>query len=509
MLTKTKILIFTIVIILISQKNIFSQNKENIKDKYKKFYFENGKISSEGYLIDGKPNAYWKTYYKNGNIKSEGNRKNFMLDSLWNFYFENGKKKLEVNYKNNSKNGIRKIYRENEIIEEYFVDDVKEGISRIFYKNGNIKKIILFKKGLEQGFAKVYSKNGKIIELIKYKNGFVVERQNINRLDKKGNRQGKWINFYKEGEIKDECIFRNNKKNGFFKSFDKNGELKTIKKFKNNIEEKNVSEIVRLETRKEYFEDGKIKAVATYKNNIPEGIRREYNRSGSIERAYIYKKGIIIAEGIIDEDGIKNSLWKEFYINGNIKSEGEYLKDKRIGEWKFFYENGKIEQKGKYNNNGNFLGNWFWYYESGNLLREENYINGKLNGFLTEYCENGDTIINGEYLENLKEGFWTYKIGDYIKKGEYLSGMRNGSWKYYYKNSGVLYFQGKFIDDNPNGKHIYYWENGNKKDEYTYIMGIKQNKSYKFDIDGIPILVISYKNGIEKKYDGIPIKPEL
>ena len=54
------------------------------------FFFENGIVSSEGILKDGKPDGYWKTYYENGTIKSEGNRVNFALDSTWMFYFQDG-----------------------------------------------------------------------------------------------------------------------------------------------------------------------------------------------------------------------------------------------------------------------------------------------------------------------------------------------------------------------------------------------------------------------------------
>ena len=57
---------------------------------YNKFYYDNGKISSEGKMNNGKPDGYWKTYLPNGKMKSEGNRKNFLLDSAWKFYDDNG-----------------------------------------------------------------------------------------------------------------------------------------------------------------------------------------------------------------------------------------------------------------------------------------------------------------------------------------------------------------------------------------------------------------------------------
>ena len=46
---------------------------------YNVFYYENGNISSEGTMRNGKPDGYWKAYYTNNVIKSEGNRKNYFI----------------------------------------------------------------------------------------------------------------------------------------------------------------------------------------------------------------------------------------------------------------------------------------------------------------------------------------------------------------------------------------------------------------------------------------------
>ncbi len=64
-------------------------------------------------------------------------------------------------------------------------------------------------------------------------------------------------------------------------------------------------------------------------------------------------------------------------------------------------------------------------------------------------------------------------------------------------------FQGKFVDGLPNGKHIWYWENGKIKQQGNYVMGRKTGDWKKFDQNGMLIITISYKNGKEVKYDGI------
>src|ERR1700741_1241988 len=90
---------------------LFAQSTQTIlPNGFNTFYYDNGEISSEGMLRDGKPDGYWKTYSVNGVIKSEGNRKNFQLDSVWKFYNEKGILAFEFNYKDGKKNGLKKTF---------------------------------------------------------------------------------------------------------------------------------------------------------------------------------------------------------------------------------------------------------------------------------------------------------------------------------------------------------------------------------------------------------------
>ena len=112
-------------LIFLSGSIIYAQ-EEGLPDGYTVFYHTNGTKSSEGDILDGKPEGYWKTYSEEGVLLSEGNRKNHLLDSLWKFYDDNGVLKMEINYLEGKKNGIRTTYREQEKIEENFVDDLTE-----------------------------------------------------------------------------------------------------------------------------------------------------------------------------------------------------------------------------------------------------------------------------------------------------------------------------------------------------------------------------------------------
>jgi uncharacterized protein len=485
-----------------------AQENNIIPNGYNRFFHPNGIISSEGLMRDGKPDGYWKTYWETGILKAEGNRKNFELDSIWSFYDESGKTTLQISYLNGKKEGIRRTFRENEMVEESFSNDVKQGLTITYFPDGKIMRTVNFENGLENGLAKEYLPDGTVITLIEYRRGFVVDRENINRRDKNRLKQGRWKFFYPDGKVKTEGIYRDDKRNGYFKEYDDKGMLTDVGKYVNDVRQEEAPELVKLDVRTDYYPTGKVKTVASYKGNTPEGIRRDYAENGQVISAFTYRNGKIVGEGIIDDEGIKDGPWKEFYNDGQLLSEGSYRNGKRIGKWRFYHPNGNLEQEGNYNNQGNADGAWNWFYDDNSLLREETYLNGKSEGIFTEYDETGKIIIQGEYMDGLEEGLWKYLLGDHREEGTYRGGMRNGEWKYFF-DDGKLAFQGSFIDDNPNGRHIWFWPDGKKKDEGEYINGMKTGDWIQYNKDGSIFLVISYQNGIEKKYDGVKIKPEF
>ncbi len=181
------------------------------------FFYPNGKISSEGTMRNGKPDGYWKSYYESGILKSEGNRLNHDLDSLWKFYNEQGGLILEITYRNGKKNGNKTSWLDKETIRENYINDIKEGYTRYDLPDGTKKMDIPFVKGLEQGIGKEYSFDGGVITITEYKKGFIVDRMKVNRRDKTGQKQGKWITFWENGKIKTEGTFRDDQKNGYFK----------------------------------------------------------------------------------------------------------------------------------------------------------------------------------------------------------------------------------------------------------------------------------------------------
>lgn len=478
-------------------------------DGFTVFYHPNGQKSSEGILRDGKPDGYWKTYNDKGILVSEGNRKNFELDSTWVFYDDEGRVKMKINYRQGKKNGLRITYREDGITEESFQGDVKDGPTKIFYASGKIRELVPFRDGLEDGMAFEYAEDGRIIALNKYKSGFIINREIINRYDNNDQKHGIWKYFHPNGVVRLEGTYKHGLENGYFKEYDQNGNLLNTSKFTDGSKLEDVAELAKLEVRKDYYPDGKIKIAATYnKEGKPEGIRREYTPEGNIDKSYIFRNGIMIGEGIVTEKGERDGYWKEYFDDGRLRAEGLYDKDKKSGTWKYFYPSGAMEQQGSYRD-GKPEGTWKWFYESGRLIREESYFNGIADGVMTEYDEEGRIITSGKFIEGRQEGEWTYTVAGTLVKGSYAGGMRNGLWQIYdlapMGQENVLRFEGRFIDDNPQGRHIWYWNNGKRKDDGEYIMGRKTGDWVSYNYDGTPYLIVSYEDGVETRYDGIKI----
>ena len=67
-------------------------------------------------------------------------------------------------------------------------------------------------------------------------------------------------------------------------------------------------------------------------------------------------------------------------------------------------------------------------------------------------------------------------------------------------------FKGNFVQGNPDGQQIFYFENGKVKEEQYFMMGLRQKTWKKFNEEGTQILVISYKDDVEISINGVKIK---
>lgn len=505
---KKTLLIFIIILFV---TRLFGQGNEILQDGYQVFKYPNGTVSSEGFIKNGKPDGFWKSYYITGIKKSEGKYTSFKLDSIWLFYDQAGDTTDKINYLFGKKNGYYFKYKKDPSAglyvwsRELYAGDKKEGTAFLFFPDGKIQQTVTYSEGKKEGYSKEFDKNGAVITLMEYRNDFLVSREKINRTDSKGLKQGNWLDFYPDGKKKTERFYKDDLLHGYYKEYDSKGNLVLTMLYDNGaIVKSKVEDSQDIEFVNKYDENNKVIYNGPYRNKIPVGVHREYGKDGKVTNAFVYNdNGLLISEGIVDEAGNSNGKWKDFYPDGKIRAEGNYIDNRRTGLWKFYDPSGKVEQTGYYNN-GRPDGLWKWYYENGAILREEEYFQGQRDGAYTEYSPAGDIIGQGQYSDGEKNGDWKSKSGDITEEGKYIIGLKDGQWKSYYSD-GSLKFKGNFVQGNPDGQQLYYYENGKIKEEQYYKMGIRQKTWKKFDEEGLPILTITYKDDVEISINGVKI----
>ncbi len=480
--------------------NLFSQDSI----KFQTYYYPSGVKSSEGYLVNGKPDKYWINYYENGVKSVEGNRKNYQLDSIWNFYNRSGKIINIISYSQGKKNGWSYFFSDSLNTKEFYQKGIKNGKTFEYYPNGNIHWERNFVKGKEQGNSYEYSylNDSLIITIKEYKNDVPQKEREINRVDHKKNKQGMWIQFYDSKSIKKEEPYLNNLLHGYVKMYDTLGGLKEIKKYEYGVLIENPKELMKAEVRKETDSATKIKTVGPYVDGKKDGVFKSYDEKGSLIAVENFQNGISISYGNLGEGGVKNGAWKEYYEDKKLKIEGTYTKDIKTGVWKYYHRNGALEQTGQYNTSGKAIGEWKWYYDNGNLLREETFENGLEEGEMTEYSIDGKIISKGKYSGGMKEGMWLYEMGVYKEFGNYKDDLKEGMWKHEYTDNNTKRFEGEFIAGQAAGEHKYYYPSGNLKSKGPCVGGYKNGDWIYYLESGEQEKIITFINDEEYKVNG-------
>jgi len=85
----------------------------------------------------------------------------------------------------------------------------------------------------------------------------------------------------------------------------------------------------------------------------------------------------------------------------------------RQRQWQKKYPDGTLIYKGEFKN-GEPVGKWTRYYESGQVKAKIHYIEDTDSAFVIFFDKRGIKISEGYYLNEQKEGKWTYFSGNKI-----------------------------------------------------------------------------------------------
>lgn len=126
---------------------------------------------------------------------------------------------------------------------------------------------------------------------------------------------------------------------------------------------------------------------------------------------------------ILDKDSLKQGVWKEFWSNGDLKSEVTYKNGLKTGlEIKWFDVPDCVEQEAYYKD-GVLDGPSIYYSKKCRKDFYENFKNGIKNGTEVSYYPNGNIKAEGNYKKGNLDGY--YRV--YDKNGTFAFESRSTS----------------------------------------------------------------------------------
>ena len=123
------------------------------------------------------------------------------------------------------------------------------------------------------------------------------------------------------------------------------------------------------------------------------------------EQIFYYENGQVMERRNFDESGSFSGVYKSFYDNGHLKSEGQYENGAMGGKWKFFYKTGNIKEIVfyKYNvENGPFIE----YRDNGKISAEGTYVNELEHGLLKIYDDAGNLTVQKQCENGVCRTVW-------------------------------------------------------------------------------------------------------
>ena len=116
-----------------------------------------------------------------------------------------------------------------------------DGISKVWYENGNLKTELSYKAGEQNGYTKWWHPNGQLRVVEFYKDDRRVEEDSSISWHANGNVASKEIcketncvyqEWHENGKLEEEGNYKYGKKEGIWKTWHNNGQLAGIRKFK-------------------------------------------------------------------------------------------------------------------------------------------------------------------------------------------------------------------------------------------------------------------------------------
>jgi antitoxin component YwqK of YwqJK toxin-antitoxin module len=174
------------------------------------------------------------------------------------------------------------------------------------------------------------------------------------------------------------------------------------------------------------------------------------------------------------------------------------------GEWKSYYKKKNLHVEGIYENDLK-VGTWKKYSKKRILLEEGSY---KI--ITIEKSMKYGPFKKRKVKESAKDGLWTWyseKDGGKTHEGSYSKGKEQGKWVYYYPGGAKPMQELSYKNGKLNGTTVKYnWRPYRITTKIDYKDGVKDGKMIIYNKRGRVAIEKNFKEGIEVRSDGKPVR---
>lgn len=186
-----------------------------------------------------------------------------------------------------------------------------------------------------------------------------------NKIDKNGLRQGEWVDYHENGNVRFKGQFKDNEPIGEFEYYTPEGKLIAKGQYLNK----------KKDGKWQYFsdKDGYLILTEDYKNGALNG------------KAVVYiPETDVVSEETNYVNGVKQGEYLKYYDNGALMVKANYKNDNLDGDYFNYYSHGIVKEEGRFAE-GMKIGEWKTYDIEGNVIstdnhEEENYNDPELKG---------------------------------------------------------------------------------------------------------------------------------
>jgi antitoxin component YwqK of YwqJK toxin-antitoxin module len=196
-----------------------------------------------------------------------------------------------------------------------------------------------------------------------------------------------------------------------------------------------------------------------------------------------------------DANGLRQGKWQKKYPNGRLMYEGEFKDGEPVGNWTRYHTGGQVKAKIEYDEKSDSA--FVQLFDNrGKKIAQGAYIDEKKEGKWTFFSENVK-FSEEHYVNDKKHGISRkfYPTGEVMEEAEWENGRQEGKYQVFFKN-GKPYMQCKFSNGKRNGLCLSYFKNGRLEMEAHYKNNLRHDDWKFYNDSGELLYTLKYNEGV-------------